>query len=185
MSQKSKSICILDSNNYFVKVSTIFIDKKRQDFPSVENGYDIQKPDLQKIRSDINLKALWNFEEETWSYETKEKIISEDLNSVKLEKKVIEEVAVAEQYDPMYYLRISRNMRLDESDEWLIILHDKKKEIPKSLSEYRDKLRELPNKIEDKKIDPPKLIEKDKIENLAHPDNFIEFNWPEPPKLEL
>ena len=103
MSQKSKSICILDSNNYFVKVSTIFIDKKRQDFPSVENGYDIQKPDLQKIRSDINLKALWNFEEETWSYETKEKIISEDLNPVKSEEKVIEEVA--EQYDPMYYLR--------------------------------------------------------------------------------
>jgi len=181
MSQKSKSICILDSNNYFVKVSTIFIDKKLQDFPSVENGYDIQKPDLKKIRSDKNLKALWNSKDKSWSYETKEKIISED----NVDPANIVEEVVAEQNDPMYYLRVSRDIKLLESDNWLQILHSKKKEIPKSLAEYREKLRELPNEIEDKKIDPPKLVEKDKVKNIARPDDFIEFNWPEPPKLEL
>jgi len=173
MNKKSKTICLLDSEKYFVKLQTVFFNKRTSNFSSVENGYDIQKPDLSLLRGDSQVRAKWNENSSTWSYETPKKKIE----IKKEEKSLIEDV--------MYYVRVIRNQRLHESDGWLLSYNEKKKDIPKSLQEYRQKLRDIPNDIVSKKISEPKLIDRNSILNFANAENYIEFKWPEKPKLEL
>ena len=83
----------------------------------------------------------------------------------------------------MYYLRTIRNQKLLERRR--LEYHENKKDIPKVLQEYRQKLREIPNDISSKKISEPKLVDRNSIQNFANPENYIEFEWPKKPKLEL
>lgn len=176
MVKKSKTICLLDSQKYFIRLQTVYYNKRISDFSKVENGYDIEKPDINFLLNNKNFRALWNEKTSDWSYEDTKK------NEL-VEPK--EKTYKRQNEDPMFYVRTIRNKKLHESDQWLLTYHENDKEVPKSVQEYRKKLREIPNKIRLKEITEPKLIDPKSISNFANPENYIEFDWPEKPKLEL
>lgn len=164
------TICVLDSNNYFTSVATIYYDKRAKEYGSIENGYDIEKPDKEKLK---NCSAKWNFEKEEWTYESFSKEQDENV-----EVKIVQ--------TPMYYLKLERNNLLKESDSIILDYYEKGKEIPESLSNYRNQLRDLPKLIENGEIEGPVFTEdsEQNVRNIMSAKDIISFDWPKLPELE-
>lgn len=160
--EKSKGFCYLDSDNYFLFYKVLYRDPKKGEIIPDDNAYEIPQPDMNHIVNGI--KAKWNFKKKAWVYETKP------------------EENILLNLDPMYYFRIARKRRLDYVNEY--IMNQVQKGIftidPK-LTEYKNKVFNLPQLIEDGEINAP-LITDDisKYKTTKNPEDMIIFNdWPE------
>src|SRR6056300_224700 len=97
MQTKSKELCILDENNYFVDVIKVFIDPKQEDqFAIPKSAFDIPYPNINYL--DNGMVAKWNFDSKKWVYEEQS---GSDSNFIP---------------DPLDILKVARDLRLRNSD---------------------------------------------------------------------
>jgi hypothetical protein len=162
MHSKTKEVCILDNNNYFIDVVRVFLDDKTGKLALPPYAHEIPCPNINFIRD--GLIAKWNFENQNWNYE--------ETNSSEVTEK---------QPDPMDVLNVAKDMRLEQTDSMLleaIELGDNSN--LEAIKGYRNELRNIIPKIRNGEMEPPVLnpdpnpflIKKDPAELI------IFDNWP-------
>lgn len=158
-----KTVCILDSDNYFKGTSIVFKDPKNKDnFAMMDNAYDIPNPNI----DNENIKAKWNFDNEEWEYENNE----------------ITNVNFSENQNPMYYFRLIRLAKLKQVDDYIANkIENDNFEYDAELLQYKDDIYNLPLKIENGEIDEPVIVEDLSNYNITkNPEDMIIFNhWPQ------
>lgn len=160
---KGKEFCILDENNNFVDIVKHYPNpKKLEDFGVSEQSLDIPKPDLELIQNGHT--ARWDFEKENWIYtdhKSEEKNIHTNPN-------------------PMFYFRMARNNKLNEIDEYIIKkIQNGTYKVGTKLLQYKEDIYNLPEKIQNKDIEPPVLnSDISEYKKTKNPEDMIIFNWP-------
>lgn len=163
MHSKTKEVCILDNNNYFIDVVRVFVDQKTGELALPPYAHAIPYPNINFVRD--GMLAKWNFTSNTWSYE-------ESTDMMESSEK---------QPDPMDVLNVAKDMRLEQTNNLLleaIELGDTSK--LDLIKKYREELRNIIPKIRNGEIEPPGLNpDPNPFLMSKDPAELIIFdNWP-------
>lgn len=139
MKPKSKELCILDENNYFVDVIKVFIDPKDEDNYAIpQSAFDIPYPNINYL--DNGMVAKWDIETKKWLYEEQS---GPDTDFVP---------------DPLDILKVARDMRLRNSDFIILeAIENSDNTKLEAIKEYRSELRVLVDKIVNGELPQPEL----------------------------
>lgn len=157
-----KTVCILDSDNYFKGTSIVFKDpKNKNNFAMMDSAYDIPTPNI----VDDNINAKWNFDSQSWEYENVG----------------IANITPLDTPNPMYYFRLVRQSKLKEIDDYITKkIEDGEFNYEDELLKYKDDVYNLPLRIENNEIEEPILVDDLSTYNKTkNPEDMIIFNhWP-------
>lgn len=170
--QNYKDVCLLDSNNYFLRQIRVFRNPRDpENFIYPENTYEIEPPSEIKILQ--GNMARWNNEESVWEY-------------IQMEPTPLDEHdhSQREPIDVMDVLRVSRDIKLHMSDVHILKCYENGEPVSEEVKKYRSELRDIPNKIADGTYEKPKENPKpDPIKRFRDPSTLILFeHWPQIPK---
>lgn len=160
--EKSKDVCILDADNYYIDSVRIFKNPKNKfSFSMPENTHDIPLPDYNMIKR--NIKAKWDSENKVWNY-----VENENTQSL------------VNQANPMYYFTMARKRRLEEIDDYIVEQSLKGTyKIPTKLEKYKNDVYSLPEKIKNNEVSAPEIKkENNTYAETKNPEDMIVFDWP-------
>lgn len=186
--KKYKDVCVVDEDNIFVSIARSYLDPKDPTRYLVgESSLDVEPPLVDKLQKHV---AKWDNEEKRWKYILRHEYETNPEAEEKFEEPpqapiegFTEESAEKEAMDILYFVRENR---LKDTDPFVLVAYEKGTEVPKYIQEYRQKLRDIPNKIREGKFEKPVLsdVYKTTSENVRRTKatDLIVFNhWPKTP----